>query len=86
MGVYFIFREYGITAGSEETNQDHFRLLLDDGNCNRRTVNVKNIKLTDLSVEICHGARPGTVKKVLINVLTTADPQYIFMTSFYDSF
>merc|ERR1712227_29364 len=42
---------------------DLSRLLLDDGNCNRRTVNVKNIKLTDLSVKICHGARPGTVKK-----------------------
>jgi len=42
---------------------DLSRLLLDDGSCNRKTVNVKNIKLTDLSIKICHGARPGTVKK-----------------------
>merc|ERR1712142_185319 len=39
------------------------RLLVDDGNCNRKTVNLKNIKLTDLSIKINHGARPGTVKK-----------------------
>merc|ERR1739848_281001 len=39
------------------------RLLVDDGSCNRTTVNVKNIKLTDLSIKITHGARPGTVKK-----------------------
>merc|ERR1712066_395803 len=39
------------------------RLLVDDGNCNRCTVNVKNIQLTDLSIKIIQGARPGTVKK-----------------------
>merc|ERR1719436_716094 len=36
---------------------------VDDGNCNRLTVNVKNIKLTDITIKINHGARPGTVKK-----------------------
>lgn len=39
------------------------RLLVDDGSLNRYTVSVKNIKMTDLSVKIAAGARPGTVKK-----------------------
>ena len=39
------------------------RLLVDDGKLNRYTVSVKNIKLTDLSIKISVGARPGTVKK-----------------------
>jgi len=39
------------------------RLLVDDGSLNRYTVSVKNIKMTDLSVKISVGARPGTVKK-----------------------
>ena len=41
-----------------------FRLLCDDGNCGRYEVNVKNIRLTDLKIKICWGARPGTVRKV----------------------
>lgn len=39
------------------------RLLVDDGKLNRYTVSVKNIKMTDLSIKISVGARPGTVKK-----------------------
>lgn len=39
------------------------RLLVDDGSLNRYTVSVKNIKMTDLTVKISVGARPGTVKK-----------------------
>merc|ERR1712088_664259 len=42
---------------------DLSRVLLDDGNCHRCTVNIKGIKLTDLKVNITHGARPGTVRK-----------------------
>jgi len=65
---------------------DLSRLLLDDGSCNRKTVNVKNIKLTDLSIKICHGARPGTVKKVSVNLLTTADPEHIIHATFITGF
>jgi large subunit ribosomal protein L14e len=39
------------------------RLLCDDGNCGRFEVNARNIRLTDLKLKICWGARPGTVKK-----------------------
>merc|ERR1711953_699647 len=39
------------------------RLLVDDGALNRYTVSVKNVQLTDLSIKISVGARPGTVKK-----------------------
>merc|ERR1711915_405286 len=39
------------------------RLLVDDGNCGRFEVNVRNIRLTDLKIKISWGARPGTVKK-----------------------
>merc|ERR1711953_173391 len=39
------------------------RLLVDDGALNRYTVSVKNVQLTELSIKISVGARPGTVKK-----------------------
>merc|ERR1712221_25370 len=42
---------------------DLSRVLVDDGNCQRTTVNIKAIKLTDLKVNITQGARPGTVRK-----------------------